>query len=394
MAKITEYLEVFTKEYLLNTALNEVPDDVDKREGAIIYDALSICCDKLADTFMELKKIVEQGYIITATDDTAVDYRVAERGIYRYEATQAQRLGTFTYSDDTPANIQIGALFSTIDENKENVVNYEVVAPYIVDDIIIPGSYVLVCKTPGTVGNSYFGEILPLSDMDTLGSATLTTVLVPARDVEETEDVKKRYFATFNLEAFGGNIADYKKYMENFTGVGQTQIYPRVETDFNIILSCVDPTNQPISTEYQNTIKAELDPENYYNNGNNTSGMGLGVVPIGHKVVVTAPQTSDINVSLKVIIGQSAHLPTVIDNIETNLQNYITQVQDSWADGDGDYKTVIYYNQILATAISAEGVTNITECLVNGETQDITLEQNRTIQYIPKLGTVEVSEVQ
>ena len=394
MAKITEYLEVFTKEYLLNTALNEVPDDVDKREGSIIYDALAICCGKLADTYMEIKKIVEQGYIITATDDTAIDYRVAERGIYRYEATYAERLGIFTTPDGTAANIRIGSLFTTVDENRENVLTYEVTSQYIVDDIIVPGSFVLTCRTAGTVGNNYFGEIVPLSDMDTLGSATLTTVLVPARDTEETESVKQRYFDTFNLEAFGGNISDYKKYMEKFTGVGQTQIYPRIEDDENIILSCVDPSNQPISPEYQKAIKAELDPENFYNNGNNTSGMGLGVVPIGHKVIVTAPEVSEINVSLSVIIGQNGHMPTVIDNIETNLENYITNIQNEWDEGTGEYKTTIYYNQILATAISAQGVTNITQCLLNGGTEDIILTQDRTVQYIPKLGTVEVSEVE
>lgn len=392
MAGITEYLEVYTKQYLLDLALSMVPDDLDKRQGAIIYDTLAIVCAKMADTFVEVKNIVEQSYIITATDDEHIDYRVAERGIKREQATKAERLGTFTYPGGTAATVQIGSLFSTIDESKEKIVNFKVVREYIVDDIAVPGNYVLECQTPGTVGNTYYGEILPISDMDTLGSAVISTVLVPARDREENDSVKQRYFDTFNIEAFGGNLADYKQYMREFQGVGQSQIYPREEVEDTITISCVDPSNQPISPEYQNTIRQTLDPENYYNNGNDTSGMGLGVVPIGHKITVTAPKQTVIDIDLTVIKGNTAYIETVKNNIIANLTAYIKQVQDDWADGNGQYETIIYYNQIVTAANSAEGVTNVDECTVNGGTQNIVLTQNKTEQFIPVLGTVTIGE--
>lgn len=392
MAKITEYLEVYTKEYLLNLALNEVPNDLDKRQGAIIYDTLAIVCAKMADTFMEVKKVVEESYISTAKNDDNIDYRVAERGITRYAATKAQRLGVFTYPGGNPATIAIGSLFSTIDENKQNVVNYKVTGEYVVDGVPISGSYVLECETAGTVGNTYYGEILPLSDMDTLGSATLTTLLTPARDREESDSVKQRYYDTFNMEAFGGNLADYRQYMREFSGVGQTQIYPRTEVDHKIILSCVDPSNQPISTEYQDTIRQTLDPENFYNNGNDTSGMGLGVVPMGHYVTVTAPERLPLDIELTVILKNTGYFPTVLENITNNINAYIKQLQDNWADGSGQYETVVYYNQILSAAISAEGVLNISSCVINGGNTDITITQSRDLQYIPFLGTLRVSE--
>lgn len=389
---IGSYLEIFTKEYLLNMALEEVDDDTDKRQGSVIYDTLSIFCTKMADVFMEFKKIVDQAYIIDATEEQKIDYRVAERGITREQATNAERLGTFTYENGTPATVPIGALFSTIDENKANIINYKVVRDYVIDDVIVPGNYVLECETPGTVGNTYYGEILPLTEMDTLGSATLTTVLTPARDKETNESVKERYFATFNIEAFGGNLADYKQYMKEFDGVGQSQIYPRTsKEDKTIVISCVDPSNQPISEEYQNTIEQTLDPENFYDNGNNTKGLGLGVVPIGHYVVITAPTETVLNIEIEAILGNTAYLPTVQANIEANIQVYIKQIQDQWADGNGEYKSIIYHNQILANAIRAEGVQNIVSCKINGEEKDIELIQTKEEQFIAKLGTVNVS---
>ena len=388
---IGSYLEKYTKEYLLEMALAEVDDETDKRQGSIIYDTLSIFSAKMADVFMELKQIVDQAYIIDATKEENVDYRVAERGIKREQATKAQRLGTFLYANGTAATVPTGALFSTIDENKANIINYKVVSEYIVDDVVVPGNYVLECETAGTVGNTYYGEILPLTDMDTLGSATLTTVLTPARDKETTESVKERYFATFNIEAFGGNLADYKQYMKEFGGVGQSQIYPRTKDDNIIVISCIDPSNQPISTEYQNTIEQVLDPENFYKNGNNTKGLGLGVVPIGHYVTVTAPNETVLNIDIEAILGNTAYLPTVQANVEANIQAYIKQIQDQWADGNGEYKSIIYHNQVLASAIRAEGIQNIVSCKINGEEKDIELLQTKEEQYIAKLGTVNVN---
>lgn len=393
MTEISKYLEVYTKDYILELALAEVVDNVDKRQGAVIFDSLAIVSGKLADVFMEIKKIVEQSYMRTATVDENIEYRAQERGVRREQATQAERLGVFTNLNGTAATIPTGALFCTIDENKENVVNFKVIGPHTVDDIAVLGSYVLQCETPGTIGNTYFGELLPLTDMDTLGSATLTTVLTPARDRETNESVKQRYYDTFNLEAFGGNIADYRQYMQSFTGVGQTQIYPRTQEDHNIVISCVDPSNQPISVEYQNTVKEELDPENYYNNGNNTEGMGLGVVPIGHKVKVMAPQSFEVNVELQVILSSTAYYETVKQNIEEKIQNYIKQVQNTWSKGDGVYEIIIYYNQVVSAASTAEGVINVNGCLVNGGTQNILLTQNRDNQSIPYLANVTVSEV-
>ncbi len=392
MSEVSKYLEIYTKEYLLELALSEVPDDVDKRQGSIIYDALAIGCTKLADAFMEVKQIVDQSYMRTATRDINVEYRAEERGIRREKATFAQRLATFTYSDGKPATIPIGSLFCTIEDNKENVVNFKVIGQYVVDDIAVFGSYVVECETEGTIGNTYFGEILPLTDIGTLGTATLTTVLTPARDIESIESVKERYFATFDIEAFGGNIADYKRIMSKFTGVGQKQIYPRTKEDEEIVVSCVDPNNQPISTDYGDTIQQTLDPENYYNNGNDTSGMGLGEVPIGHKVTVTTPEIFPINVELNVILQNTAYFETVRQNIETNLRAYIKQVQDLWDDGDGEYETIVYYNQVVVASSTAGGVVNVNDCKINGGEANIVLPQNRTKQLIPVLGTVTVSE--
>lgn len=41
----------YTYDYILTEALSKVPDNVDKREGSIIRDALSPCCYEAANTY-------------------------------------------------------------------------------------------------------------------------------------------------------------------------------------------------------------------------------------------------------------------------------------------------------------------------------------------------------
>ena len=65
---IGSYLEVYTKEYLLEMALADIDDETDKRQGSIIYDTLSVFCTKMADVFVEFKQIVDQAYITDATN--------------------------------------------------------------------------------------------------------------------------------------------------------------------------------------------------------------------------------------------------------------------------------------------------------------------------------------
>ena len=51
---IGRYSDEMTFDYIMNRMLESVPDTVDKREGSIIYDALSPAAAELAKAYMEL----------------------------------------------------------------------------------------------------------------------------------------------------------------------------------------------------------------------------------------------------------------------------------------------------------------------------------------------------
>ena len=74
---------------------------------------------------------------------------------------------------------------------------------------ITPGTYKVQCETEGVVGNQYLGDMIPMEYIDGLQTASLTSVLIPGEDEEDTEVFKTALFDSFNEQSFGGNHADY-----------------------------------------------------------------------------------------------------------------------------------------------------------------------------------------
>ena len=53
--------EDMTYENILQGMLNRVPEDIDKREGSVIYDALAPAAYFLADQYFQLENFVDSG---------------------------------------------------------------------------------------------------------------------------------------------------------------------------------------------------------------------------------------------------------------------------------------------------------------------------------------------
>ncbi len=82
--------EEMTYENILNDMLSRVPDNIDKREGSIIYDALAPAAYKLAETYFMLRNYVDLFFADTTVGEF-LSRRTAELGIIRRPATKAIR---------------------------------------------------------------------------------------------------------------------------------------------------------------------------------------------------------------------------------------------------------------------------------------------------------------
>lgn len=380
---IGDNLQQYTYEYLMGLALSFVPDDRDKRQGSVIYDALAPFCQVLAAGAIQLRQFYTQTYAVTATGED-LDNRVAEQGITRFAATYAVRKISVADEEGNPVALPLGARFSTV--SNTNPVNYTVTAQYVENGITVPGSYEATCEELGVVGNEYSGNLINITFIQGLASATMTSTLVPARDQETDEELRERYFDTLNQKAFGGNIADYRAKVMELAGVGAVQIYPVWNGGGTVKLSIVDPTYGPCSPEFIAFVQKEIDPEN----AQGEQGTGIGIAPIGHKVTVVTPDEVTINVTANIVLGTNYTLGQVETPIKEAVASYIQSLRQSWADATdlNEYSCDVFVSRVSATIVNVPGVSNVTGVTLNGVAQDIELTQSGQIQQLPKLGEV------
>lgn len=387
MNVLSEYLQKYTYDYILTEALSKVPDNVDKREGSIIRDALSPCCYEAAKHILYLADIIEQTYIETA-NGLWLDGRVIEGGVTRDPATYAKKLGVFKTQLDEPCQISIGQSFSTVGDT---ILNYTAVQVYTNEDgDVVPGSYIMQCNTVGSVGNSYIGRIVPNDYIEKLASAEITTLLYPGEEEESDDSLRERFLANLMKTAFGGNIAQYRQWAKEIPGIGGVQVYSVWAGGGTVKLSIIDTDYNSCSSEFCQTILEKFDPEN---SGGET-GLGLGIAPIGHKVTVSTPLPRTINVSGKITLLPGYKLETLMPDIKASLENYLLSLREAWenSDDENNYSVTVYLGRINFAILNVKGVSSAYELKLNETDTDIKLTETSSLQEIPVLGTVSLDE--
>lgn len=387
MNALSTYLEKYSYDYILSEALKQVPDTVDKREGAIIRDALAPCCYEAAKAILYLADIIEQTYVATA-NGLWLDGRVLEGGITRDPATYSKNLGVFKDQLGNPVQISIGQTFSTVGDT---ILNYSCVQVYVDENgDVVPGSYVLQCNTIGSIGNSYIGRIVPNDYIEKLASAEITSLLYPGEEEETDESLRERYLGNMLKTAFGGNVAQYRQWAKEIPGIGGVQVYPVWAGGGTVKLSIIDTDYNSCSSEFCQTILEKFDPEN---SGGET-GLGLGIAPIGHKVTVSTPLPRTINVSGKITLLPGYKLETLMPDIKAALENYLLSLREAWenSDDENNYSVTVYLGRINFAILNVKGVSSAYELKLNETDTDIKLTETSSLQEIPVLGTVSLDE--
>jgi uncharacterized phage protein gp47/JayE len=372
LAELGDFLEQYTFDYLLRTALDRVPNDIDKRQGSIIYDAIAPACYSLAEAFITMRQIYKDTFAGTATGEL-LEMRAAERGVLRQAATKAIRKGTFKDAAGLPVNIVLGSRFSTLGEKAYT---------YSVFEEISTGGYLLECEQAGEGGNTYVGDLLPISFIQPLAEAKLLDIIIPGEDEETDDGLRVRYLSEIGSQAFAGNITAYDKMLKEISGVGEVQVYPVWAGGGTVKLSVVDSTFAPVNSTFLTMLQDMIDPP--------PTGTGLGLAPIGHQVTITAPEAVPIDITAKVTLQGGATLPAAQIEAEAEIRDYIESVAKTWGipDSLNNYSANIYTAQITSAILRSPSIANTTNVKTNNTPLDLTLTQSPSVQQIPVMGTV------
>ncbi len=340
--------ENITYESILKRMLDKIPNTFDKREGSAIYDAIAPAAVELQNMYIELDTILNE----TFADTASLYYlkkRAEERGITQTLATSSVLKGVFTPST---TEIDFGTRFSCENLN------------YIVIEKISAGAYKLMCETTGTEGNLHFGSLIPIDYIDRLETAELTELLIPAEDDEEPEHLRQRYFDSFESQAFGGNVADYKEKTNAISGVGGVKVYPTWNGGGTVKLVIMNSEFASPSTTLIDEVQTKIDPLQ-------NQGQGLGIAPIGHTVTVVGCGVTAVDIQTTITFQEGWNWELLKATVETTIDEYLKELSATWEDSEN---LIVRISQIETRLLNLTGVLDIENTTLNGSAQSLMIE--------------------
>ena len=349
-----------TYEVILDRALGRVSAGIDKREGSMIYTALAPACAELAQMYIQLDVILNETFADTASREYLIK-RAAERGLSPRSATKAVVKATFNI------DVPIGTRFSCGDFR------------YSVVEKISTGVYKLQCESVGSAPNGTTGTLLPIDYINGLTTASITQVLVPGDDEEDTEVFRRRYYDSLNAQSFGGNRADYKEKTLSLNGVGAVKVYRATnvsgnEAGGNVQLVVLNSSYAKPSVELVSSVQTAIDPTQ-------NSGDGVGLAPLWHFVHVIGANETIINIATTITFQSGYSYVDVKTQVEAAIDNYFLSLAKDWQNQN---TLVVRISQIEYALLGITGIVDISNTIINGSAVNVELDKNA----IPKRGTI------
>ena len=336
--------EDMTYENILQGMLNRVPDDIDKREGSVIYDALAPAAYFLADQYFQLGNFVDLVLPDTALGEY-LDRTVSAYGIARKPATAAVRKMI------TSGAVEIGTRWR---------INSLV---YMVNKALTETEYAVICETNGTIGNQYSGEMQALSTVSGI-TATLGDIITAGTDEENDDAMRARFYEKVRLPATSGNAYHYQRWALEVPGVGATKVIPLGDGPGTVTILVVDsdkavsPTLPGKVAEYIETVR-----------------------PIGVTVSVLSPDVLEINIAANVQLDGSESLEQVKQVFKTELTDFLKNLTFSGKR--------VSYAKIGNVLLDVPGVSDFDTFTINGAIGNIAVGDRQ----VPVVGTISLTEV-
>lgn len=358
--------ETKTYEELLQEKLDTIPEKYDKRESSVLYNALAPNTLEISTMYLFLQWALDNVFGDTAEREYLERIALFTKGLIPQKATKAVCLL------ETDAPVEAGSRFTAdtatfvVTEEMESRNTYY--------------QYRAECTEEGAGGNNHTGTAIPVEYIQGLTHCQLSEILIPGEDEEDTEVFRQRWLDSFNNTAFGGNISDYKKKINEISGVGDCKVYratnPAGGQEGGYVSAII------INSEYESpsqtlihTVQQTIDPTG--------DGSGNGLAPVGHKVTVSGVETVVTDVEMAVSCTGAITFDDIKSRIESALQGYFKGLSKDWAD---QKQITLYSRQAQAAVITAvKEIEDITTFRMNGEESNIILLPNQ----IPKLGGVE-----
>ena len=263
--------------------------------------------------------------------------------------------------------------------------------------------------------------MIPIEYVDGLETCSISAVVIPGEDEEDTEVFRQRYMDSLNAQAFGGNRADYLEKVNAIPGVGGVKVYRVWNSDLNPA-KLIPPTGTDtwisglsgvseeikewldavyaagangkltvggtvklviINSSFKKPSEALVDQVQTAVDPLQNAGEGVGIAPIGHVVRVEGVGEDTINLSFDLYYQREWSWDDVSAYVTEAINGYFLELAQSWA--DQNEALVVRISQVESRLLGITGILDIANTKINGEAANCTL----TLDHIPVLGTIE-----
>ena len=345
---LSEYLDSMDFTTLRKLILDMAPEDVDKSEGSFMYDAVTPIALFVSEIFTQMKLVLEQSFIGTASGNNLDILAATMPKLYRNDATSEKLILRLSPMTQRIKNYILNNYQSLQFYNSSG----EVFKPDVDQSDWIQNDssniYVRVYKNIKGKGSSFAEQNMqPSPAIVGLSECVVHEVSAGGGDKEDDDHFRVRIWASMS-SPFLGSVADYQRKIfsefpssQNGFNVENCFIIPRGSRSGYI---CVIPAKKGDDASAEHCTPGELvSLQDYLDRRiNKIGGYGMGVAPIGHvikvrdfsefrlhqrvTVTVARGRMNEVNnedVSSQTITATNAYLRSIIDEVIPSATNYM-----------------------------------------------------------------------
>ena len=322
--------------------------DTNVEEGTLIDHAFRGAAAEFEQAYIELGLIDQNGYAQTA-DREHLLLRAKERGMEPLPPSYAVWKAEFNI------DVELNQRFSSKELSYKCIEKME------------PKTYRLMCEQIGTKGNIIQKELLPIEFIDGFEYGELTELLVPARDEEETETFRERYFTAIKeAQASGGNRAQYRQIMHEIEGVGACKIYRVTQQEKRIKIYFLNSLYKVPSDALVGDVQEIMDPIG-------KQGEGEGKAAIFHVVDICPCLAAVMDIETNITVDTGYTLEDMIPVMESRIDDYFLDLAKSWENENYVIVRILRINTVIA---SVEGIVDVKDTKLNGNAENVLLDVN------------------
>lgn len=347
-------IDSIQKEMLLG-----IPDSYQKTVGFPTYDitrAHAIGCALVEE---ELALARQKMFLENMTGEELDKYAAQVKGLVRRPATHA--VGTLEVTGT--GTIPQGALFAT--QGGVLFMATETTA------ISGSGTIAIQAVEPGSGGNMPAESItsMPVT-IPGIAAVRNPSPTVDGYEEETDGDFRERLEIALREPPTSGNIAHYKSWALEISGVGGVKVFPLARGDNTVDVVIIDSQGMPASEGLVTQVQDHIDP--------GSTGKGEGQAPIGARCYVESATALPITLEVTITPMEGQLEETIKEHIQNAVTAYLKEIAFQQ-----DY---VSYGKIAVAINDAQGVLDYADLTLNGGTGNLEVPERQ----VANLGEVTV----